>query len=175
MVLPLDFLFFTAITVLTTTFLLVNYVSYLSRGRNNRIVYEALALVIAVVTAGVLLGSVMIELGEQYGSDLVLSRLGFTFGWAFMLTLGSACVSIYERHSKGMISITLNIIATPPIGFGLVAGLLFSAESLPPLPTSILNLGLAALFTSFLKLVFEKRPQKGKKGFRQRLSDLFKH
>ena len=61
-----------------------------------------------------------------------------------------------------------------------MAGLLFSSQSLPPFPTSIVNLGLAAVFTSILKLVFEKRKEKKKdkemkrKGFRERLADLIK-
>jgi len=91
-----------------------------------------------------------------------------------MLTLSSSCASIYERHSEGRISITLNVVATLLIGFALVAGLVFSGGSLPAFPTSIVNLGLAALFTSILKLMFEKKKEKRKKGFRQRLADLFK-
>jgi len=65
-------------------------------------------------------------------------------------------------------------VATLLLGFALVAGLLFSGGSLPAFPASIVNLGLAALFTSFLKLMFEKKKAKGKKGLRQRLAGLFK-
>ncbi|HZY46200.1 MAG TPA: hypothetical protein VFE96_00235 [Candidatus Bathyarchaeia archaeon] len=174
MVLPLDYLLLIVITVLTITLLLTNYVAYLSRGRKHAAFYEAGALVFAGVATSVFLGSAMVDLGQQYGTDAILSRWGFTFGWAFMLTLGGACASIYERHHMGMISITFNIVATLLIGFALVAGLLFSSESLPPLPTSIVNLGLAALFTSFLKLMFEKKKDKGKKGLLRRFAGLFK-
>jgi len=72
-------------------------------------------------------------------------------------------------------------VATLMLGFALVAGLLFSGQSLPPFPTSIVNLGLAAVFTSILKLVFEKRKEKKekemkkeRKSFRERIADLIK-
>ena len=174
MVLPLDFLLLIVITILTITLLLVNYVAYLSRGRRYGPFYEAAALVSGGVAISAFLGSAMVNLGQQYGTSALISRWGFTFGWAFMLTLSSSCASIYERHSEGRISITLNVVATLLIGFALVAGLVFSGGSLPAFPTSIVNLGLAALFTSILKLMFEKKKEKRKKGFRQRLADLFK-
>jgi hypothetical protein len=175
MVLPLDFLLLVVITILTITLLLVNYVAYLSRGRSHGVFYEAGALIIAGVAVSALLGPAMSDLGQQYGTSAILSRWGFTFGWAFMLTLGSACTSFYERHSQGRISLTLNVVATLLIGFALVSGLIFSGGSLPALPASILNLGLAALFTSFLRLAFEKRKDKAKKGILERLGKLFKH
>ncbi|OLB45368.1 hypothetical protein AUH73_05120 [archaeon 13_1_40CM_4_53_4] len=172
--LPLDFLVFITITVLTFTLLLVNYVGYLSRGYRYGAFYELGALVFGGLLIGALLGPVMVGLGASYGTSVLLSRWGFTFGWAFMLTLAGACASIYERHLQSRISVTLNVVATILLGFALVAGLLFSGGTLPALPTSIVNLGLAALFTSFLKLLFEKRKEKGRKGLRQRLADLFK-
>ena len=123
----------------------------------------------------------MLGLGEQYGTGELLSRWGFTFGWAFMLTLSGACAAIYERRSESRISVTINVVATLMLGFALVAGLLFSGQSLPPFPTSIVNLGLAAVFTSILKLVFEKRKEKKekemkkeRKSFRERIADLIK-
>jgi len=172
--LPLDFLLLIVITVLTFTLLLANYVAYFSRGRKYGTFYELGALVFGGLAIGAFLGPVMVGLGTTYGTSLILSRLGFTFGWAFMLTLGGACASIYERHSQSRIPVTLNVVATLLLGFALVAGLLFSGGSLPAFPASIVNLGLAALFTSFLKLMFEKKKEKGKKGFRRRLADLFK-
>lgn len=172
--LPLDFLLLIVITVLTFTLLLVNYVAYLSRGHRYHAFYELAALVIGGLAIGAFLGPEMVGLGTAYGTSLILSRWGFTFGWAFMLTLGGACASIYERHSESKIPVTLNVVATLLLGFALVAGLLFSGGSLPAFPASIVNLGLAALFTSFLKLMFEKKKAKGKKGLRQRLAGLFK-
>jgi hypothetical protein len=172
--LPLDFLLLIVITVLTFTLLLVNYVAYLSRGHRYGSFYEVGALVFGGIVIGTFLGPAMVGLGALYGTNVILSRWGFTFSWAFMLTLGGACASIYERHSESRISVTLNVVATILLGFALVAGLLFSGGSLPPLPTSIVNVGLAALFTSFLKLMFEKKKSKGKKSFRQRLAALFK-
>ncbi len=106
----------------------------------------------------------------------------------------AACAAIYERNSESRISVTLNVVATLMLGFALVAGLLFSGGSLSPFPTSIVNLGLAALFTSILKLLFEKRRDREKekekklekerererekkmvrKSFRERLADLIK-
>jgi hypothetical protein len=174
MVLPLDFLLLVVITTLTVTLLLVNYVAYLSRGQKHRVFFETGALIIAGVAVSSLLGPVMFSLGQQYGTSTILSRWGLTFSWAFLLTLGSACTSFYERHSEGRISLTLNVVATLLIGFALVAGLI-SGGSLPALPASILSLGLAALFTSLLRLAFEKRKDKIKKGLFERLRKFFKH
>ena len=180
MLFSLDFLVFTVIFVLTLTLLLVNYVAYLSRGRKYTSLYAVGALLSGGFVVGVFLSPVMVGLAEQYGTSEILSRWGFTFGWAFMLTLSGACAAIYERSSESRISVTINVVATLMLGFALVAGLLFSGQSLPPFPTSIVNLGLAAVFTSILKLVFEKRKEKKKetemkrKGFRERLADLIK-
>ena len=180
MLFSLDFLVFTVIFVLTLTLLLVNYVAYLSRGRKYTSLYAVGALLLGGFVIGVFLSPYMPGLAEQYGTSEILSRWGFTFGWAFMLTLAGGCAAIYERSSESRISVTINVVATLMLGFALVAGLLFSGQSLPPFPTSIVNLGLAAVFTSILKLVFEKRKEKKKemkrerKSFRERLADLIK-
>lgn len=154
----------------------------MGRGRRFVALYAVGALLLGGLVISALLGSVMAGLAELYGTSELLSRWGFTFGWAFMLTLSGTCAAIYERNSESRISVTLNVVATLLLGFALVAGLLFSGQSLPPFPTSIVNLGLAALFTSILKLVFEKRKEKKKekekkrerKSFRERLADLIR-
>ncbi len=174
MVFPLDFLILVVISVLTFSLLLANYVAYLNHGRRHVAFYSVGALLLGGLIIGALLWSAMTELATQYGTSTLLSRWGFTFGWAFMLTLFSACAAVYERNSAGRISVTLNVVATLLLGFSLVAGLLFSAGSLPPLPASIVNLGLAAVFTSFLRLLFEKRKEKGRKSFRERLSNFLR-
>lgn len=181
MLFSLDFLVFIAIFVLTLTLLLVNYVAYLSRRRRYTALYAVAALLLGGFVIGVFLSPVMVGLAEQYGASEILSRWGFTFGWAFMLTLSGACAALYERSSENRISVTINVVATLMLGFALVAGLLFSGQSLPPFPTSIVNLGLAAVFTSILKLVFERRKEKKekdmkkeRKSFRERLADLIK-
>jgi len=87
MLFSLDFLVFIVIFVLTLTLLLVNYVAYLSRGRRYTALYAVGALLSGGFVVGVFLSPVIVGLAEQYGTSEILSRWGFTFGWAFMLTL----------------------------------------------------------------------------------------
>jgi hypothetical protein len=180
MVLPLDFLLLVAISVLTFTLLLVNYVAYLGRRRRYVGVYSAGALLLGGSAIAIVLSPILFGLGEQYGTGELLSRWGFSIGWAFMLTLSGACAAVYERNSGSRLSVTLSVVATLLLGFALVGGLLFSSGALPPFPTSIVNLGLAALFTSLLRLLFERRRDRErekvivKKGFRERLADLIR-
>src|SRR3990170_9124195 len=132
MLFSLDFLVFTVIFVLTLTLLLVNYVAYLSRGRKYTSLYAVGALLLGGFVIGVFLSPYMPGLAEQYGASELLSRWGFTFGWAFMLTLAGGCAAIYERSSESRISVTINVVATLMLGFALVAGPPLSRPYPPP-------------------------------------------
>ncbi|HYS99758.1 MAG TPA: hypothetical protein VEO20_03750 [Thermoplasmata archaeon] len=188
---PLDFLVFVVLFVLTLALLLANYVFYLRRGRKYHGTSAVLTFLVSGVAIGGLLGPAMLDLGTQYGTATILGRWGFTFGWTFLLTLAAACVALFERAPDSKVSVTLNVVATILLGFALAAGLIFTGGSLPPLPASILNLALAAILTAGLKWVFEKRRPKPKTrlqrfaeflGFRrpepksafQRFTDFFK-
>jgi hypothetical protein len=173
MALPLDFLTFVVIFVLTLTLLLTNYVFYLRRGRRYRAASALLAFVVGGALISVFLGTALADLGQDYGTAALLARWGFTFGWAFLLALAAGCVALFERGAESKISISLNVVATLLLGFALVGGLIFSGGSLPPLPASILNLGLAAVLTAAVKWVFDRRrPQP--KTFWERLADPFR-
>lgn len=173
MALPLDFLTFVVILVLTLTLLLTNYVFYVRRGRRYRAASALVAFIVGGALIGVFLGTAMVDLGQDYGTAALLDRWGFTFGWAFLLSLAAGCVALFERGAEGKISISLNVVATLLLGFALVAGLIFTGGSLPPLPASIVNLVLAAVLTAAVKWVFEKRRPQPKTRF-QRFMDLFR-
>ncbi len=173
---PLDFVVFVVVLALTLTLLLVNYVGYLARGNRHLAAYALATLVLGGLLAAFVLGPTMVGLGEQYGSAVILSRWGFAFGWAFLIALGASGAAVLERRSEGRVAIMLAIVATLLLGFTLASGLIFSEQSLPPLPTSLVNLGLAAVLTSVFKWVYEKRLEKRRKkrGFFARLADLFR-
>ncbi len=115
-----------------------------------------------------------------FGRPLVLVAAALVlltaFGWAFLIALGASGAAVLERRSEGRVAIMLAIVATLLLGFTLASGLIFSEQSLPPLPTSLVNLGLAAVLTSVFKWVYEKRLEKRRKkrGFFARLADLFR-
>lgn len=172
----LDYLVFVAVLGLTVTLLSTNYVVFLARGYRQHTRYALATLLGSGFLAAFLLGPAMVGLGEQYGSAVILSRWGFAFGWAFLIALGASAAAVLERASEGRVAILLTIAATLLLGFTLASGLIFAEQSLPPLPVSLVNLGLAAAFTSIFKWVYERRLEKRrrKRTLFERLGDLIR-